>query len=452
MRRALIILYKVLFLWLLVQFFAQTLVTYGVGFNPDRLQYIWLRKEWLIALLGLIWAIWVVATWKRRVLLRNEWIVSIIALIGALILVTYLIHIQLLEGARGSYILAFKYDIFGFCILVISLLGATLLEQDERSRLLHRYVGMMKIVLLLAVARYLIVFIKPGTLKLFGYNPMIFEWVVESAPPAAYFTQINAGLPRNTFLFERPTTFGFWLIAFWPLFYLIALRKEPLKYTWLRWGVYGLNIVLTFSRAARGARLILLILLPILLSGKIKNSLIKYWLPALILFACIAYLGFDTIIDRGYSNYGHVTMLNIWRDLFTSSPLVWLWWATAWPWSHRNGIVFNPENQFLQLLIEFGLTWWGIWIRLFGLLCVRWVVDYRKRWVFSPLLAVSLGMIGLAISWMVLHSFVDRMVVYPFMLVYGIAGVTTLFPNICDDTTQWPQEQLTPPTDQDLIT
>ena len=37
------------------------------------------------------------------------------------------------------------------------------------------------------------------------------------------------------------------------------------------------------------------------------------------------------------------------------------------------------------------------------------------------LCAFGLGMFGLALEGFVLHSFVDRMIVYPFMLLYGLS-------------------------------
>ena len=417
----------------MLQFWMQTLVTYGFGVDASWLEYVWMWKEVLIGVLWILGLIWVLRNWSWRTLLRNPWVVSIVSLVVALIVLTYLIHFEIVWWEMGSYLLAFKYDIFGFCILCVSLLGASVLTNDQRMWLINWYIWWVKIALLTAIAWYLVVFIKPWTLKIAWYDPLVFEGTVWQAPPAAYYTQINEWLPRNTFLFERPTTFGFWLIALWPLFYFVALRKEPLKYTWLWRAIYGLNIILTFSRAAWWAWIILLIAIPVLLSGKIKRSLFKYWLPAILIFALIAYIWFDTIIDRGYSNYGHMTMLNLWREMFTSSPLVGLGWATAWPGSHWNGIVFNPENQFLQVLIEFGTTWWGVWIWLFTLLCIRWLHRYMREsanWAVSYattlLLAASLWMIWLAISGMVLHSFVDRMVVYPFMLLYGIAAISAI--------------------------
>jgi hypothetical protein len=36
------------------------------------------------------------------------------------------------------------------------------------------------------------------------------------------------------------------------------------------------------------------------------------------------------------------------------------------------------------------------------------------------MIAFSLGLFGLSIEWMVLHSFVDRMIVYPFVTLFGL--------------------------------
>jgi hypothetical protein len=36
------------------------------------------------------------------------------------------------------------------------------------------------------------------------------------------------------------------------------------------------------------------------------------------------------------------------------------------------------------------------------------------------MIAFSLGLFWLSIEWMVLHSFVDRMIVYPFVALFGM--------------------------------
>lgn len=283
--------------------------------------------------------------------------------------------------------------------------------------------------LLLALIWYFVIFVKPWTLKLFGYNNFVFEWVVWSAPPAAYYTLINYGLPRNQFLFERPTTWWFFLTALWPFFYLLFLHKKPASETRLRWVIYALNIIVTFSRAARWTWIILLVVMPfILYRTQRKRFIIKIWLPIIALITLISIVWFEKIINRSYSNYWHLTMVKIWWEMFSQSPLRWVWWATAWPWSHHGEMVpFNPENQFLQVMIEFGLVWFIWWMFLFASLCRIWIHVYNKHhgWDLSRklLLWASLGMLGLAISWMVLHSFADRMVVYPFMALFALIVV-----------------------------
>jgi len=161
-----------------------------------------------------------------------------------------------------------------------------------------------------------------------------------------------------------------------------------------------------------------------ILSKNRKRSLIRYGLPIVWVFLLISILWYEQIMNRWYSNYGHITMLKNWRAMFLDAPLRWNGWATAGPWSHWWWVPFNPENQFLQIMIEFGLIWFIGWILLYVSLCLVWIkrrfatkIPLLQEWV---LLAVSIGMIGLAISWMVLHSFSDRMVVYPFMLLFWI--------------------------------
>jgi len=69
----------------------------------------------------------------------------------------------------------------------------------------------------------------PNLLKFFGYDWLIYEGTIGSRPPAAYYTQINKGFVRNQFLFERPISFGFWLIGFFPVFALGFLKNLSLK-------------------------------------------------------------------------------------------------------------------------------------------------------------------------------------------------------------------------------
>jgi hypothetical protein len=69
----------------------------------------------------------------------------------------------------------------------------------------------------------------PNALKFVGYDWHAYEGTLGSRPPAAYYTLINQGFVRNQFLFERPISFGFRLIAFFPFFALGFLRKKSIK-------------------------------------------------------------------------------------------------------------------------------------------------------------------------------------------------------------------------------
>jgi hypothetical protein len=44
----------------------------------------------------------------------------------------------------------------------------------------------------------------------------------------------------------------------------------------------------------------------------------------------------------------------------------------------------------------------------------------QQKYLGYVLFSLSLGIFGLGICWLVLHSFVDRMIVYPFMAMFGL--------------------------------
>ena len=115
-----------------------------------------------------------------------------------------------------------------------------------------------------------------------------------------------------------------------------------------------------------------------------------------------------------------------------------LWWqgaGTAGPASHQiEGIkAYNPENQYLQIWLEYGLLWFAGWIFLYGYLHYIAYKSYeeekqsdskltKKRKLYGMIVfAFGVGILGLSIEGIVLHSFVDRMIVYPFMALFAIA-------------------------------
>ncbi len=73
--------------------------------------------------------------------------------------------------------------------------------------------------------------VQPSFFERFGYSLQYFEGDIGKAPPILYKTGQRYGYIRNSFLFERPISFGFFLLAFWPLFYIHFLKQKPLKDT-----------------------------------------------------------------------------------------------------------------------------------------------------------------------------------------------------------------------------
>ena len=91
---------------------------------------------------------------------------------------------------------------------------------------------------------------------------------------------------------------------------------------------------------------------------------------------------------------------------------------------------FNPENQYLQIIMEYGLIGFLFWLATLGRILyytAKAIRIYRKteksnhqKFLYYSLLGFGMGLLGLCAEGMLLHSLVDRMVVYPFFLLYGI--------------------------------
>lgn len=420
MKLFIVLLIKILCVWLIIHFLVHTRVTFGLWIDGWAIRA-W--KELLIGVLTLIaWFFLVRWTVNKEQYPRLFRYIIGLLLIG--IVWTFIIHTQIVWGSIRTRAMAMRYDYLWFVVLVVWWIVSRYLWSEQAKSILSRYGRVIKRVLLLALLVRCVVAIKPWTMKLFWFNNYVFEGTVGMQPPAVYYTHINYGLPRSQFFFERPTTFWFWLTAFFPLFFFLFLYRRPRTQTRARWTIYGLNVILTFSRAAWWSWIIIVVLC-LALTTKLpwKKLLLHYGLPLLCLFWWILILWWEQIALRWYSNYGHMTMVKRGVEMVIEKPLRWWWWASAWPWSHRDWwVAFNPENQFLQIIIEFGKIGALPWLLLWTIVCFIW---FSREWTKSEWIqAFSLGMITLTISGMVLHSFGDRMVVLPFMLLFGVALAT----------------------------
>lgn len=119
----------------------------------------------------------------------------------------------------------------------------------------------MKTLLIRGLIRRGIIRLMPNLLKFAGYNQFNYEGDVGVAPPAAYYTRYDQGLVRNQFLFERPISRGFFLVAFRPLFFLLCFKNKPWGERLRRGSLYGIAVMSTFSRAARAVRIVQTVIL-----------------------------------------------------------------------------------------------------------------------------------------------------------------------------------------------
>lgn len=409
-------LYKVFFIGLILQFVLQTFVTHQLWLEWWVWSAVWLWKEILVIVIWWWMVIDLSIHRQRTKIFQHAWIKWFVLLLVSCIWLAATTHFLGVWWSVNTFVMAFKYDFFWFTIMLVGLWASWRLSPDQQQELIQWTISAFKWMLLLSIVRYGVVSIKPGILKYLWFNPFSYEWSVWTAPPAMYYTHINQWLARNSFLFERPTTRWFFLVALRPLLYLWQLRKRDLSHVRIWRGIMGANILITFSRAARWAWIITTLICIALTTNNLKKLIIKYALPLLVVFSGISYLWYQQIFARTYSNTGHVAMLVQAVDMIWASPWLWYGWATAWPGSHRNWEWFNPENQFLQLWVEFGLGWFILWTLLFASIIWLWW-KYRHDPV---VLAVWVGMTWLWISGLVLHSFADRMVVYPWMMLVGV--------------------------------
>jgi len=354
----------------------------------------------------------------------------------ATIVITFLVSVGINHTGIGAWIMSIRYSMIGFLIFIIFFTVSFLFFGAREINIVKRYSRIMKTLLIWSIFRRWILRLMPNLLKFAGYNQFNYEGDVGIAPPAAYYTQFDSGYVRNQFLFERPISRGFFLIALWPLFFILCFKNKPLREKIRRWSIYGLAIMSTFSRAAWGVWLIQTIILILLqFPRKYWKIALRGFIPLLLFFWIVTYFWQKQIITREFSNTGHFRLVVEAFQKIGERPFWGQGAWTAWPASHQvKGIVaYNPENQYLQIWIEYGLLWFLGWVFLYGYLHRIAYKSYeeekntdnkltKKRKLYGTIVfAFGVGILGLSIEGLVLQSFVDRMIVYPFMALFAIA-------------------------------
>lgn len=446
---------KIFLIGLILQFFLFNWVNFGLWLEN---QLIWLWKE-IFVIVFFWWAIYYMIVKKTfENIFKDKWILYLQLLFVLLVVITFAVNYFIKHIPISQFVLAFKYDFIWFMIFFVFYNISAFKDKKFVDNVLGFYGLAIKWILVVALLWYAVILVKPWALKYFGYDRNVNEWSLGIRPPAVYYTRLNHWFVRNQFVFERPITFWFFLTAFWPLFYMLYLRRRSMKKTWWWWVLYGLNIILTFSRAAWWAWFVQILLLWWLTYRKnIKKYLLRVIVPLILIMWAIIAVWYKHIVSREFSNTGHKVLLMKWFEMFAQNPLSWKWAAYAGPWSHQvcenpegkpvcqeiakiNKDLetklnwFNTENQFLQVLVEFGLVGFIMWITIYLYMNFIWLYLFFKTWrkeqendYLLYLVAFGIWMIWLSIEWLVLHSFVDRMIVYPMMLIYWLVLGTYIF-------------------------
>ena len=428
---------KIFLIWLLLQFFVQTFVTYRLGLSWTFWNVIRMRKEIII-----IWLIWFLvyyfyknrnfAEFWRWFVLKKFVIIFLITLF-----VAFIVSCLIDSTGLGIYMVSIKYTMMGFLIFIVFFVIALLFLWAREMNLTKRYIRVMKYLLIISIFWWGIIWLIPRALEFVWYNQYNYEGTIGISPPTTYYTQYDSWYVRNQFLFERPIGRWFFLIALWPLFFIYAIKNKPWWDKVLRWSLYGLAILSTFSRAAWLAWVIQTLILIFLQFGrKFWKTALYTFLPFIILLLVVTRFGRSQIITREFSNTWHLRSVLEAVQKIWERPIRWQWAGSAWPASYQideKWKEYNPENQYLQVWMEYGIFGFAGWIYLYFYLHFIGYQSYMEekeqknkiikkvRFYGIIIFAFSLWILWLSIEWLVLHSFVDRMIVYPLMALFGIS-------------------------------
>ena len=484
-----VLLCKIFVIWLLLQFFIQTFVTFKLWRDWKFWTLLWMWKEFVLLVFVVILFRYILSNLKSRIRsiknkehvekisrkllinnIKSKFILQFCLRFVVTAMLFLLIAICIQYVWLKPFALSIKYDLIWFFIFGIWICLALLFFSEKDKELLEFYNKIIVWSLRIGLFRWFILWLMPNVFKIAWFDPNSFEWTVGQNPPVAYYTKIYPYLEgshvRNSYLFERPTSFWFWLVAFFPVFMLWFIRRKRKKDQLLYIVLFWLLIFSTWSRAWIAIWMLEAIAVLFMLNWRfVKKHLLLISLVCLAWLWCIVYV-WRWILVREHSNTWHLLLMKAWWEMAKKNIR---FWRGAWysgPASHqlcfsdkpvdifqeidsihlenqrcetirkenvKNQIStygFNPENQYLQILMEYGIIWiifrlWLCAIILRYTAKMIWIYRKKNKSPYQELLYYSLLWFGIWFVWLcaegiVLHSLVDRMIVYPFFLLYWI--------------------------------
>lgn len=451
---------KTFLLWMLLYFVIYNVLKWKIDLYNPVLTLLSARKELLV---------WVSVYYLIRLYIQKQLNIYryvsdgllefMVVLLAVLIAYSFVMSFVDWLGIKW-FILAVRYEFLWYIIFVICYVIGSKINVTEIKRLDYRYTNIIKRMLVLSIVWYIAIIFKPQALKPLWYDYNVYEGKIGSKPPAAYYSDLDHGAVRNQFLFERPIYFGFWLIVFWPMFFLLELKWKKTKDTWLWWGLYILAIGSTLWRGAWisffGQNIILIYILYHDRVDEFVKRFKKYrwifliWIWGVAVIFVYALFGWW----RRFSTTWHLNALVQSVKYFGNAPIFGNWPWAAGPASHRLAPAsaqkfaipgqedlkwFNPENQYLQTLIQFGIVGSIFWFIIYIYMNIVWlsfalprlrkklskidnlfVTSTLNKTVYNTIVGLSLWIVWLSIMWFFLGSFSEYTSVYPAMVLLAI--------------------------------
>jgi len=434
--------------WLAVHFFVDTSLTWGLWW--DR----WWLALWKEILIVLLWWCIFLSSFSFFPFLKRKkktelplWVFLFVGVVFLLVVWSVIVHFFVHDAWLYPWVLAMKYDVFPFVVFFVSVLLSSVLTHDILRQIFRFFMKLMKVLLVVSLLWYIGLNYVPVFFGFFWYDIEAYQWLWWAAPPVRYLTNVWWWFVRNQWLFWWPVSRWFYLIAFWPFFVWSLLKDSKWTTLWAMWlwlVLYVLNVGVTFSRAAWWVFLfqsLLLFFFFILYKKRLKRSLgWFFWLSVFVwVFLCVQAISFlwpadvkngdkheTTVLTRELSDKGHKELFLEWLNVMNDNVWFGLWAGSVGPASlhesQEENEWFNPENNYLQIAIEYGLPWLVLWL-LCWLLVV--LLTLRKKMSYFRVLNVEafmlvLWLFGLGIAGMVLHPFVDAQVIYSLMLLMGM--------------------------------
>lgn len=424
----------IFFFGMIGQFLAHTIVMYGFKL-PQISEFIWLWKEIIIWILWL-WSIYIFRNHKdlRNNFFHNKNILLIIGIIIGSMIISLWNSIVIHNQNIMTFLVSAKFNYIPLIILCCGLFISQIINKEQYETILNIIITTIKYVLVFSLLWYGILHTIPNILDRIGFAQPgdSIERAANTPPPSLYLTEFYSWYVRNQWPFWWPLSLWFYLIWLWPLFFAKVLYQKKLSDTRWRRILYISIVLSTYSRAAWGMFFISSLAIALIIYRKYTKYIIWTWiLSVIILLGYLKSWGTSEMFVRTRSDKWHLEYFTQWIQLVQQNRLRWLWASSVWPWSnHIEWVtkVFNPENQYMQIWLEYGLLWL-LWRLLAYFIIAKnsikkwfsivfWDNIYKKEDIMF--IGIGLSILSLWIWGMVLHPFADSSSMYPFMMMSWI--------------------------------